>query len=204
MNLVKADVMWWLSHGAACRRCQEQYVIITEALDDIVSKKGNPDLLVHWNTLLEMQMVFQITFLEDVLCVTNALSLLQSNVKDFAAISHIISSMLQILEDIGNNFDSIHLKSFNRSTEIIEKIGSYQKWNIVPSGTRTKRSRQDYTDTQRIPQKSHSTIYYCTDKSNERCVWPDKLTSSKFESTEFPVYHEHEIIELYNHYSARK
>ena len=67
--------------------------------------------------------IFQITFLDDVLSVTNALSLLlQSNVKDFAAISRIVSSTLQILEDIGNDFDSIYLKSFNKSAEIIEKI----------------------------------------------------------------------------------
>ena len=70
-----------------------------------------------------MQTIFQITFLDDVLCVTNALSLLlQSDVKDFAAISRIVSSTLQILEDIGNDFDSIYLKSFNKSAEIIEKI----------------------------------------------------------------------------------
>ena len=62
LNLVKATVTRWLSHGAACRRYWEQYVIIIEALDDILSKKGNPDLLVHWNTLLETQTVFQITF----------------------------------------------------------------------------------------------------------------------------------------------
>ena len=91
-----------------------------------------------------MQTVFQITFLEDVLSVTNALSLLlQSDVKDFPSISCIVSSTLQTLEDIGNDFDSIHLKSFNKSAEIIEKIKSFEKQNIVSSQTRTKRSRQD-------------------------------------------------------------
>ena len=58
------------------------------------------------------------------LIVTNALSLLQSNLKDFAAVSFIVSSMLQILEVIDNDFDSIHLKSFNKSAKIIEKIES--------------------------------------------------------------------------------
>ena len=78
----------------------------------------------------------------------NALSLLvQSDAKDFAAISRIVSSTLQILEDIGIDLDSIHLKSFNKSAEIIVKIESYEKRNIVSSGTRSKRSRQDYTDT---------------------------------------------------------
>ena len=62
---------------------------------------------------------------------TNALSLLQSDIKDFAAISDIISSALQILEDIGNDFDSIHLKSFNKAAEIIEEIESYEKYCLT-------------------------------------------------------------------------
>ena len=148
LNLVKAAATRWLSHGAACQRCRERYVIITEALGNIVLKKGNPNLSVHGNTLLVTQTVFQITFLEDVLSVTNALSLfLQSDIKDFAAISRIVSSALQILEDVSNDFDSIHLASFNKSAEIIEKIESYEKRNIVSSGSCTKQSQQDYTDT---------------------------------------------------------
>ena len=47
LNLVKAAVTRWLSHGAACPRCRERYVIIIEALDDIISKKGNPNLSAH-------------------------------------------------------------------------------------------------------------------------------------------------------------
>ena len=39
------------------------------------------------------------------------------------------------------------MKSFNKSAEIIEKIQSYEKQSIASSGTCTKRSRQDYTDT---------------------------------------------------------
>ena len=139
LNLVKAAATRWLSHGAACQRCRERNVIITEALGNIVSKKGNPNLSVHGNTLLVTQTVFQITFLEDVLSVTNALSLfLQSDIKDFAAISRIVSSALQILEDVSNDFDSIHLASFNKSPEIIEKIESHEKRNIASSGRCTK------------------------------------------------------------------
>ena len=79
---------------------------------------------------------------------TNAFSpFLQSDIKDFAAISCIVSSTLQIPEDVGNDFDSIHLTSFIKSAEIIGKIESYEKRNIVSSGPCTKQSRQDYTDT---------------------------------------------------------
>ena len=54
-NLVKVAVTRWLSYGAACRRCRERYIIIIEALNDIVSKTRNLDLLVRRNTLLETQ-----------------------------------------------------------------------------------------------------------------------------------------------------
>ena len=173
----------------AWSRCRERYVIIIEALDSIVSKKGNLNLLVHRNTLLEAQMFFQITFLEDVLSVTNAVSLLHSDVKDFAAISRIVSSTLQILEDIVNGFDSIHLESFNKSAEIIEKIQSYEKRNIVSSGTLTKRNRQDYADTlKQFHEKFIQPLIIALTKemkdafnlTNQTSL--DKLTSSKFVS----------------------
>ena len=173
----------------AWSRCRERYVIIIEALDSIVSKKGNLNLLVHRNTLLEAQTFFQITFLEDVLSVTNAVSLLHSDVKDFAAISRIVSSTLQILEDIVNGFDSIHLESLNKSAEIIEKIQSYEKRNIVSSGTLTKRNRQDYADTlKQFHEKFIQPLIIALTKemkdafnlTNQTSL--DKLTSSKFVS----------------------
>ena len=95
LNLVKAAVTRWLSFGAACRRCRERYVIIIEALDDIVSEKGNPDLLVHRNTLLETQTVFQIAFLEDVLRVMNALHTPSIRCKGFC--SHFTHRQLHVI-----------------------------------------------------------------------------------------------------------
>ena len=65
LNLVKAAVTRWLSHGAACRRCRERYVVIIESLDDIVSNKANAELLGHRDTLLQTKTVYRITFLED-------------------------------------------------------------------------------------------------------------------------------------------
>ena len=70
-------------------------MIIIEALDDIVSSKNNAELLAHRDMMLESQTVFQITFLEDVLSVTNALSLLlQSDHRDFAAISRYVANTI--------------------------------------------------------------------------------------------------------------
>ena len=120
---------------------------------------------------------------------TNAVSLLHSDVKDFAAISRNLSSTLQILEDIVNGFDSIHLESLNKSAEIIEKIQSYEKQNIVSSGTLTKRNRQDYADTlKQFHEKFIQPLIIALTKemkdafnlTNQTSL--DKLTSSKFVS----------------------
>ena len=165
-----------------------------------------------------MQTVFQITFLEDVLSVTNALSLLlQSDVKDFASISCIVSSTLQTLEDIGNDFDSIHLKSFNKSAEIIEKIKSFEKQNIVSSQTRTKRSRQDQTDTHKEFHENviQPFIIALTKETKDAFDLTNLSVLNSFlkldpqglpraESTEFPTYGEHKIKELCNLYSTTK
>ena len=38
-SIVKAVVTKWISHGAACKRCIERYVIIIEALDNAMFEK---------------------------------------------------------------------------------------------------------------------------------------------------------------------
>ena len=68
---MKAVITRWLSHGAACKRCRERYHIIIEALDDIISATNNPELVTYRNTLLETEIVYQITLLEDAFSVTN-------------------------------------------------------------------------------------------------------------------------------------
>ena len=141
---------------------------------------------------------------------TNALSLLlQSDVKDFAAISRIVSSTLQILEDIGDDFNSIHLKSFNKSAEIIGTIESYEKQNIVSSSTWIKRSRQDYTDAheefqEKVVQpfiialtKEMKDLFDLTNLSVLNSFLNLDLQGlPSMESTEFPTYGEHKIKEL--------
>ena len=140
---------------------------------------------------------------------TNALSLLlQSDVKDFAAISRIVSSTLQILEHIGDDFNSIHLKSF-KSAEIIGTIESYEKQNIVSSGTWIKRSRQDYTDAHEEFQEKvvQPFIIALTKEMKDLFDLTNLSVLNSFlnldlqglpstESTEFPTYGEHKIKEL--------
>ena len=134
LNRVKAVVTRWLSHGAACKCCRERYHIIIEALDDIISTTNNPELVTYRNTLLDTETVYQITFLEDVLSVTNILSLLlQLDKKDFSTIAQPVT---EILKNFGENIDTNYLKNFNNANEIIEKIKVYERQNIVSFGLR--------------------------------------------------------------------
>ena len=109
---MKTVVTRWLSHGAACKCCRERYNVIIEALDDIISTKNNPELVTYRNTLLDTKTVYQITFLEDVLSVTNILSLLlQSGKKDFSVIARSVDTVIEILKNIGENIDTNYLKT---------------------------------------------------------------------------------------------
>ena len=218
LNLVKAAVTRWLSHGSACRRCRERYVVIIEALDDIVSSKNNAELLVHRDTMLESQTVFQITFLEDVLSVTNALSLLlQSDHKDFAAISRSVDNTIAKLKGIGKSYDSIHLKSFRESDKIIGKIKEYERRNIVSTGTR-KRSKidrslnnsQDFHTKviQPFVKALVKEIKNAFDLTNlpilNAFLKLDPQDIPTKEATEFPSYGEKELKVLFDHYGTSK
>ena len=132
---MKALVNRWLSHGATCKCCRQRYQIIIEALDDIISTTNNLELVTYRNTLLETEPVYQRTLLEDVLNVTKILTLLlQSDTKDFFEIAQSINTVIETLKNIGENTDANHLKNFNNSNEIIEKIEVYERQNIASSG----------------------------------------------------------------------
>ena len=137
---------------AACKRCRERYHIIVEALD-IISTTYNPELVTYRNILLDTETVYQIKFLEDVLSMTNILSLLlQSDKKDFSAKARSVNMVIEILKNIGENIDTNHLKNFNNANEIIEKIEVYERLNIVFSGT-CKRQKEDHNLTKDIFHK---------------------------------------------------
>ena len=118
----------------ACKRCRERYCIVIEALDDIIFTTNNLELVTYRNTILDTETVYQITFLEDVLSVTNILSLLlQLDKKDFSTIAQPVT---EILKNFGENIDTNYLKNFNNANEIIEKIKVYERQNIVSFGLR--------------------------------------------------------------------
>ena len=81
LNVIKATVTRWFSHGAACKRTRERSPIIIESLYDITNDpKAKLTGLCH--QMLNSEILLQICFLEDVLRITNILSLvLQSDKK---------------------------------------------------------------------------------------------------------------------------
>ena len=109
LNVIKAAVTRWLSHGAACKRCRERYGMILGSLDDIITRNPRPELIGYRDEMLNAQTVLQITFLEDVLTVTNILSLvLQCDRKDFGAVRRALSTTLTTSNDM-QNISSVHL-----------------------------------------------------------------------------------------------
>lgn len=90
LQLVKAAVTRWLSHGAACRRCRERYVEVIESLDQILMNNKNAEWLGYRSTLLESRTVLEITFLEDILSVTNTLSLLLQSEVQYQVLSKVL------------------------------------------------------------------------------------------------------------------
>ena len=142
LHLLKAAVTRWLSHSAASKRCRQRCEQIIEALDDILVKNRNAEWIGYRSSLLKPTTVLQITFF-DILSVINGLRLLlQGDKKDFRAISRAANSTPVILEEIKEDVDSIHLKSFKQSEDIIERVSLIEMRSAVAGGTR-KQSRID-------------------------------------------------------------
>ena len=91
---IKAVVMRWLSLGAGCKRCIERYVVIIEALDNVLidTEKQKPEVEGCHAMLLQPNTIMQITLLDDVLSTTSALCLLlQSHKKDFDSVNRAVN-----------------------------------------------------------------------------------------------------------------
>ena len=52
LNVIKAAVRRWLSHGAACKRCRERYGMILGSLDDIITRNPRPELIDYCDEML--------------------------------------------------------------------------------------------------------------------------------------------------------
>ena len=62
LNIIKATVIYWLSHGAACKGTWERYPIIIESLDDIITKEPRAELIGLCNQMLYSETLLQICF----------------------------------------------------------------------------------------------------------------------------------------------
>ena len=138
LNVIKAAVTRWLSHSAACKHCGKRYGMIFESLDKIITRNPRPELIDYRDEMLNAQTVLQITFLKDVLAVTNILSLvLQCDRKDFGAVRRALSTTLTTSNDM-QNISSVHLKSFRAYQDVLSQIESFAKRNIPAKHTRKK------------------------------------------------------------------
>ena len=138
LNVIKAAVTRWLSHGAACKHFRERYGMILGPLDNIITRNPRPELIGYCDEMLNAQTVLQITFLEDVLTITNILSLvLQSDRKDFGAVRCALLTTLTTLNNM-QNISSVHLKNFRAYQDVLSQIESFAKLNILAKHTRKK------------------------------------------------------------------
>ena len=62
LQLVKAVVTRWLSHGAVCQRCRERYVPIIEALDGIICTTQRADIMGYRSEMLKGELTSEFFF----------------------------------------------------------------------------------------------------------------------------------------------
>ena len=138
LNVIKAAVTRWLFHGVAFKRCRERYGMILGSLNDIITRNPRPELIGYRDEMLNAQTILQITFLGDILTITNKVSLvLQSDHKDFRAVRHALSATLTTSNDM-QNISSVQLKSFGAYQDVLSQIESFTKQNIPAKHTRKK------------------------------------------------------------------
>ena len=153
-HLAKAAVTRWLLHGQACKTVREQYEQIVPALDKTISKNSNSEWVSCRLNLIISSTVFQITFLQDILSVTNILSvILQGTEKIFAAVSGAVKSTKAILEDIQINVNSTHLQNFKKADEIIQKLSTIEMCTAVSGTTRKNRKIDTVASTKEFNEK---------------------------------------------------
>ena len=81
----------------------------------------------------------QICFLEDVLSVTNVLSLvLESNHKDFGTLRRSVEYTINQLEQIQENVRSQFMESFRKVEELTQNIEKFCCQNVIGHSTRKK------------------------------------------------------------------
>ena len=138
-SMLSKLVTHWLSHGAVCKRTRERYPIVIESLDDIITKDPKVELIGLRNQMLNSETLLQICFLEDVLSITNILSLvLQSDKKDFAAVRRAMQLTCLQLKQMRDNSQSSLLKRFNGYHTVLARINEFNQQSIIGHSTRKR------------------------------------------------------------------
>ena len=119
---IKAVVTRWLSHGTACKRCIERYVVIIEALDNVLTETEKQKPEGYHVMLLQPNVIMQIALLDDVLSTYSALCLLlQSDKKDFGAVNRTVNFTISKLETMIADKNANIFESFKKSSNLIDK-----------------------------------------------------------------------------------
>ena len=140
LNVIKAAMTRWLSHGATCKRFREKYRMILGSLDNMIPRNTGPELISYCDEMLNAQTVLQITFLEDVLTITNILTCATVQLQRFQSSQQdmlFFSTTLTTLNDM-QNISSVHLKSFSAYQDVLSQTESFAKQNILAKHTRKK------------------------------------------------------------------
>ena len=135
---VKAVVTRWLSHGVACKRCIERYVVIIEALDNVLTEteKQKPEVEGYHATLLQPNTIMQIALLDDVLSTTSALCLLlQSDKKDFGAVNGAVNFTVSRLETMIADKNADIFDSLKKSSNLY-RVNCFNKQPLISFQTR--------------------------------------------------------------------
>ena len=137
LNVIKATVTHWLSHDAPCKRTRGRYPIIIGSFDGIITKDPKAQLIGLGDQMFSSETLLQICFLEDLLSVTNVLSLvLQSDKKYCAAVHRAIQLTCLQLKQMRDNSQSSLLKSFNGCNTVLARFNEYNQQNVVGHSTR--------------------------------------------------------------------
>ena len=101
-------------------------------MDDIITKDSKAVLIGLCNQILNSKTLLQICFLEDVLSITNILSLvLQSDKKDFAAARRAMQLRCLHLKQMRDNSQSSLLKSFNGYNTVLPGINEFNQQSVI-------------------------------------------------------------------------
>ena len=141
LQLVKAVVTRWLSHGAACQRCLERYTETLEVLDQELVAKLNPKISRYQLDRLTPSTALELALLDYILTIIFKLcQLLKSDRKDFRAMHYILDQTLITLKEMSEDENHAGFESLKKSPALMENISNFNAESIVSKQLRVDSS----------------------------------------------------------------